>query len=223
MRRVDIAFEALEPVGFALEQGDGQILFRNEQRLVHRQRRRFGPRAHVNPDQAGLFAHPIAFCANLFLEILRRGDVRHFEAVAIHVELPAVIDAADAVLLVTAEEQRGAAVRASVIHHANPAGGVAKRDELPLRAASAASDRRRAVSSEEAAAGIQYCRIISPMTVPGPTRVRSWPSVALDVMALDSALDISHPPSFVLQCSAFVAPRSFLRICIMQVILSSRQ
>src|SRR6185437_3849394 len=36
-------------------------------------------------------------------------------------------------------------------------------------------------NSDEAAAGIQYCRIISPMTVPGPTRVKSWPSVAFDV------------------------------------------
>ena len=38
--------------------------------------------------------------------------------------------------------------------------------------------------SEERAAGIQYCRIISPMIVPGPTRVRSWPSVALDMPVL---------------------------------------
>ncbi|MGY4446984.1 hypothetical protein ACVWZR_001644 [Bradyrhizobium sp. i1.3.1] len=130
MRRVDIAFEALEPVGFALEDGDGQILLRNEQRFVHRHRRRLGPRAHVNPYEARALANPVAFCADLFLEILRRGDVRHFEAAAVNVELPAVIDATDTVLLVTAEEQRGTTVRTLMIQHANPARAVTEGNEL---------------------------------------------------------------------------------------------
>jgi hypothetical protein len=31
-----------------------------------------------------------------------------------------------------------------------------------------------ACTSDDIAAGIQYCRISSPITVPEPTRVRSW-------------------------------------------------
>src|SRR5258708_5915914 len=37
-------------------------------------------------------------------------------------------------------------------------------------------------SSEDCAAGIQYCRINSPMTVPGPTCVSSLPSVAVVIL-----------------------------------------
>ena len=42
MRCVDIALQALQPVGFAHQQCDGQILFRDEQCFVHWQRRGFG-------------------------------------------------------------------------------------------------------------------------------------------------------------------------------------
>ncbi len=41
-----------------------------------------------------------------------------------------------------------------------------------------------AFSSDDIAAGIQYCRISSPITVPGPTRVSSPPSVAVVISAL---------------------------------------
>jgi len=41
-----------------------------------------------------------------------------------------MIDAADAVLLVAADEERGAAVRAAVVHDADPAGAVAEGDQL---------------------------------------------------------------------------------------------
>src|SRR3954466_10457159 len=61
-------------------------------------------------------------------------------------------------------------------------------------------------NSEEAAAGIQYCRIISPMTVPGPTRVKSYPSVALDIPALPEVCATQDG----LQCTIII-------YCIMQV------
>src|SRR5438105_13150665 len=41
-----------------------------------------------------------------------------------------MIDAADSAFLVASEEERGAAMRAAVVHHADPAGAVAKRDQL---------------------------------------------------------------------------------------------
>src|SRR6202011_674673 len=60
-----------------------------------------------------------------------RRDVRHLQAVAVNIELPAVIDAAHAARLVAAEEQRGAAVRATLVHHADAARGlIAERDQL---------------------------------------------------------------------------------------------
>src|SRR5262249_5256996 len=54
----------------------------------------------------------------------------HVEAPAGDVEFPAVIDAAHPALLVAAEKQRRAAVRTAMIHHADPAGAVAKGNEL---------------------------------------------------------------------------------------------
>src|SRR5438105_8536273 len=41
-----------------------------------------------------------------------------------------MIDAADSAFLVASEEERGAAMRAAVVHHADPARAVAKRDQL---------------------------------------------------------------------------------------------
>jgi hypothetical protein len=41
-----------------------------------------------------------------------------------------VIEAADAAFLVAAEEQRGAAMRAAMVHHADAAGTVAERNQL---------------------------------------------------------------------------------------------
>ncbi len=67
---------------------------------------------------------------NLLAEVLLRRQVRHIDAVAISIELPAVIDAADAAGFVPAVEQRRAAMRAAVIHHADPARGVTERDQL---------------------------------------------------------------------------------------------
>jgi hypothetical protein len=56
-------------------------------------------------------------------------QVRHLQAVAGGVELPAVIDAAQPAFLVAAEEQRGAAMRAAVIENTDPPGTVAKSDQ----------------------------------------------------------------------------------------------
>ncbi len=130
MRGVDVAFETLEPVAFALQYCDRQVLLGNEQRLVHGHGRRLGACTHIYPDQAGALIHLVAPGADLLLEVLRRRHIRHFEATPFDIEFPAVIDAPDAVFLVAAEEQRGAAVGALMVEHADPAGTVAKGDEL---------------------------------------------------------------------------------------------
>jgi hypothetical protein len=78
---------------------------------------------------------------HLVLEFLARRHVGHVHAVPSHVELPAVVDAADAAFLVAAQVERGAAMRAAVVEDADASLRVAKGDEL-LPAASAAWDRR---------------------------------------------------------------------------------
>jgi hypothetical protein len=55
---------------------------------------------------------------------------RHFEDVAVDVDLPAVIEAAKPAILVAPEGERGAAVRAMLAERAEAAGAVAKDDEL---------------------------------------------------------------------------------------------
>src|SRR6185312_7108337 len=96
-----------------------EILLGNEQRLEHRHRRCFRARPHVDPDETSLLPHLVSFGADLLLEVLRGRHVRHFEAAAFDVELPAVIDAADAILLVAAQEQRSATMRALMIEDAD--------------------------------------------------------------------------------------------------------
>src|SRR5262249_46376490 len=68
--------------------------------------------------------------SHLVLEILRRRHARHVDAVSGYVELPAVIDAAQAALLVAAEKQRCATVRAAVVEHPNAPGAIPERDQF---------------------------------------------------------------------------------------------
>ena len=56
--------------------------------------------------------------------------VRQVDALAVHVVLPAVIDAADTAVFVAAEEQVGAAVRAVRLDQSDPAFRVAKGDQI---------------------------------------------------------------------------------------------
>ena len=102
----------------------------NAEHLETRQRRRLGARPHIDPHDAGAFDRAVRLGADPVLEVLLRRHVRHIDALAGDVEFPAVIDAAQPVRLVAAEKQRRAAVRAAMVHHADPAFAVAKRDQL---------------------------------------------------------------------------------------------
>jgi hypothetical protein len=108
---------------------DADLVFGDVQNFEARQRRRFRARAHVDPDHTGPLDRPVGVCLDLLLEIRRR-HARHVQAVAGDVEFPAVIDAAQSAFLVASEKQRGAAMRAAVIHHADMALAVAEGDEL---------------------------------------------------------------------------------------------
>jgi len=116
MRGVDVALQRLHPVAFALDAEQLHIIRGQQRRLELGQRRRLLRLAHIDPDQAVALLHRIRFGAHLILEILMLGQVRHVGAASVGIELPAVVDAADAAFLVAAEEQRGAAMRAAVIH-----------------------------------------------------------------------------------------------------------
>ena len=67
---------------------------------------------------------------------------------------------------------------AAMIHDADPARTVAERDQL---FAEQHQPDRIAVglNSDDSSAGIQYCRNISPIGVPGPTRVSNSLSAAV--------------------------------------------
>ena len=71
---------------------------------------------------------------------------RHVDAVAGDVELPAVVDAAQALFFVAAEEHRGAAVRAGVLHQADRAGRRAEGDQVLAQQLDA---QRRAVGRRQ--------------------------------------------------------------------------
>ena len=87
-------------------------------------------RAHIDPDHAAQLVGRIRLDADAFLEVAVGRLAGHVDALAGGVELPAVVDAAQAALLVATEEQRRAAVRTERADHADLAVGVAEGDQV---------------------------------------------------------------------------------------------
>jgi hypothetical protein len=129
MRGVELTLDGLQIVARAHDKGDADLVCGHVEDLERRQLRQL-TRAHVDPDHAALLDRRVGLGLHLLLEVPDRRHARHVDAVAGHVELPAVIDAAYPALLVAAEEQRRAAMRAAMVHHAHLAGAVAERDQL---------------------------------------------------------------------------------------------
>src|SRR5262249_48947946 len=75
------------------------------------------------------FRHLVCLRAYLLPEVLVRWQVRHIDAGTVGVELPAMIDAADAASLVSAIEQRCAAMRAAMVHYTDTPRCIAERDQ----------------------------------------------------------------------------------------------
>ena len=95
-----------------------------------RKRRRDRAGAHVGPDDAIALMAAVRLDLDLVLEVAL-GRLRwHVDAITVHVELPAVVDAANARLLIPTEEQARAPMRAVVVDQPHGAGGVAEGDEL---------------------------------------------------------------------------------------------
>ena len=131
MRGVDVAFERLQPIALAVGQGDVSIVrIGGDRGLDLRKRRRLGALAHVDEHHAAALGGLVGLglhAGGIFVLVRQIGLI---EAIAVDVELPAVIAAAKAVILVAAEEQRRQAVRAEMIKDADPAGRVAECDQL---------------------------------------------------------------------------------------------
>jgi hypothetical protein len=128
--RVDLAFQRLQPVAFLDPHGHVRVLGRHHVPFHAGKRRRFGVRPHVGPQHAVAFLDRIRLHANPLEHgrVLRLG--RHFLAAAVDRELPAVVHAAQAALLVAAEQQRRAAVRAGLVHQPHLPAAVAEGDEF---------------------------------------------------------------------------------------------
>ncbi len=131
VRRIDVAFQRLQPVAVSLEESDVPVVGFLERGFYLRQRRRGRLLlAHVDIDKTALLRRAIGDGLGACRILVLVRQVRLIETIAVNVEFPAVIDAADAVLLVTPEEQRCTPVRAPMVHDADPAGCVAECDQL---------------------------------------------------------------------------------------------
>jgi hypothetical protein len=89
-----------------------------------------GLRSHVHEHNATLLDGRVRGDADLFLEIGLRWLVRHVHARAAGVEFPAVIDTPQATLLIPAEEQGRAAVRAVVGDDTHATATLAERNQV---------------------------------------------------------------------------------------------
>src|SRR5438552_32729 len=87
-------------------------------------------RTHVGPHQITELTRRIGGEADPTAHRVVTREGRYLHAVAARVELPAVVDAADAALLVAAEEEVGASMGADGLDETDAVVAVAKRNEL---------------------------------------------------------------------------------------------
>src|SRR5438552_11680840 len=128
MAGIDAALDRLQVVALLPAFGGDAMRRRQMHPLEVRQRRLLRRRAHVGPDDAAQLH------AGVRLELdaaayafARLGGQIH--ALAVHVVLPAVVRAAQPALLVAAEPERNAAMRAEFVDDADAPFAVAERDQ----------------------------------------------------------------------------------------------
>ncbi len=92
-------------------------------------------RTHVGPHEAAGLARRIGFVLHPFRNVAAGRLGRHLHDVAVHVEFPAMIEAAQPALLVAREDQRGAPMRTVFVEHADAALGCRGTRRDPRRAA----------------------------------------------------------------------------------------
>ena len=128
VRNVDIGFEALQVIAFLMVVIAQHVSCRQlgEQEIREGRRHRFTP--HIGPDDtAGLvrrIGSDLDRLAEIGVELGRRIDDP-----PLHVELPAVVDAAQTTIFVATVDERHAAVRTELVEQADTTVRVAKRDQ----------------------------------------------------------------------------------------------
>src|SRR5262249_10919266 len=85
---------------------------------------------HVGPDDVVSLLAGIGAGPDLRLEVALGRLVGHVHAGALAVELPAMVHAAQPLLLVAAEEERGSAMRAGVLDESELPGGCPETDQV---------------------------------------------------------------------------------------------
>jgi hypothetical protein len=130
MRRIDLPFQDLRPVAanMNLHNRDIRVLRRREGRRLEL-RHGLG-RPHIGPYEAAPLAGGIGLDLHLLGETALRRLGRHLDHVAVHVHLPAMIEAAQPAFLIAAEGERHPAMRTIFVDHAKPALAVAKHHEI---------------------------------------------------------------------------------------------
>ena len=114
MAGVDAALERLEPVALLDALRDERVALRQERPLQRGQGRGRARRPHVGPDHSSLVDAGVGDVTHLRREARLRGLTGHLQTLPVQAVLPAVIDAAHARVLHTAEVQRSKPVRAEL-------------------------------------------------------------------------------------------------------------
>src|SRR5437879_5840216 len=117
---IDAALERRGEVAVMPDLRDDALIFRNLGPLEVGQRGRRARRAHVGPDDTSPLRARIRGMGDLVLEARLRPLVGHVDATPARLVLPTVIDTAQPRLLVPAEVERGAPVRAELPEQAHP-------------------------------------------------------------------------------------------------------
>src|SRR5579864_2956781 len=105
MTGVDVALESLEPVAVSNDGLDYALTVWQHIGLQVRQGRWLLSRTQVGPDNASALLRWIRDSFHFLLEVRFGGLVGHVDAVAVGVELPAVVDTPQAGLFVSPKEQ----------------------------------------------------------------------------------------------------------------------
>src|SRR3954468_11488999 len=126
MRRVDLPFHDLRPVAGKIDLDDADLGLRRRRPGRSLELRHLVPWPHIDPDEPAGFLRRVSLVPHLLGEAAFGRFGRHFEHVAVHVELPAVIEAAQSAFFVAPEYERGFAVWAIFPQDSDPAVGVAK-------------------------------------------------------------------------------------------------
>ena len=127
---VDAAFQGLEPVAFLDVFGDMAVGRRDGGPLKAGRWRPVFRGAEVGPDDAAEFHSGVGGGGHFGGEIAVGGFVHHIGALAVDVEFPAVIDAAEAAFLVAAQPEGGESVGAEFLEESDAAPGVAEGDQV---------------------------------------------------------------------------------------------